>query len=141
MNQGIPPSRRNQGRSCAPASWPTDVINGEDTLPPPEGHNPQISFEDRKYYLPFETWLPKGPPYPRNPTLHSWFWRKGFKTQDPDVIVRAYKECMQRNSNLLLNLSPDTTGRLSDEAEDTMKEVARRIRNEPATLPNPARKE
>ena len=39
MNQEFDQSRDNRGRICEPASWPTDVINGEDTLSPPEGHN------------------------------------------------------------------------------------------------------
>src|ERR1035441_5722622 len=30
-NQGFKQSRANQGRMSEPASWPSDVINGEDT--------------------------------------------------------------------------------------------------------------
>jgi hypothetical protein len=33
MNQGFYQSRRNLGKICQPAGWPTDVINGEYTLP------------------------------------------------------------------------------------------------------------
>src|SRR6185437_6794182 len=99
MNQAYYQSKRNLGRICEPASWPTDVVNGEDTLPPPEGHNPQVTFEGKTYYKPM-------------PPMHSWFWRPGFETLSPDVIACIYRDCMQRNSNLLLNLSPDTTGRL-----------------------------
>src|SRR5438270_1913963 len=44
MNQAFYQSRRNLGRICEPASWPTDVINAEDTLPPPEGHDPRVQF-------------------------------------------------------------------------------------------------
>ena len=40
MNQAYYQSKRNLGRICEPKSWPTDVINGEDQLPPPEGHDP-----------------------------------------------------------------------------------------------------
>lgn len=60
-NQGFKQSRSNQGRLCETKSWPTDVINGEDTMPPLEGHDPQVAFQGRKYYMPFETWLPTGP--------------------------------------------------------------------------------
>jgi alpha-L-fucosidase len=126
-NQGFKQSRRNQGRICEAASWPTDVINGEDTPPPPERHDPHIEFEGKTYYLPFETWLPTGPIYAPMPTMHSWFWREGYKTQSAEVIANAYRDCMSRNANLLLNLGPDKTGRLPDEAVETMLSVAKMI--------------
>lgn len=129
MNQAFYQSRRNLGRTCEQASWPTDVINGEDTLPPPEGHNPLIKVGGKTYYLPLEAWIPTGPPYTPMPPMHSWFWREGFKTQDPQVIANAYRDCKARNSNLLLNLSPDTSGRLPDEAVQAMQHVAKLIRN------------
>jgi alpha-L-fucosidase len=128
MNQAFYQSKRNLGRICEPKSWPTDVINLEDSLPPPEGHNPNVTFEGKKYYMPLETWLPIGPPYEPLPPMHMWFWRETFKTQDPQTIADAYNACMQRNSNLLLNLSPDKTGRISDEQAAAMKQVAKLIR-------------
>lgn len=126
-NQGFKQSRRNQGRICEPASWPTDVINCEDTLPPPEGHDPHIEVEGKKYYLPVETWLPTGPPYKPIPPMHTWLWHEGYKTQSADVIASAYHDCMTRNANLLLNLAPDTTGRVPEEAVATMRSVAKLI--------------
>jgi alpha-L-fucosidase len=129
MNQAFYQSRRNQGRICEPASWPTDVINTEDTLPPPEGHNPHISFEGKEYYMPMEAWIPTGPPYKPMPPMHSWFWREAFVTQSAEVIAGVYRDCKKRNSNLLLNLSPDKTGRIPEEAAKTMSAVARLIRS------------
>ncbi|MBV9182822.1 MAG: alpha-L-fucosidase, partial [Acidobacteria bacterium] len=112
MNQAFYQSRRNQGRIVEPASWPTDVVNGEDTLPPADGHDPHIRFANRTYYLPMEAWIPTGPPYKPMPPMHSWFWREDFKTQSAETIAGVYRDCIQRKSNLLLNLSPDKTGRL-----------------------------
>ena len=129
MNQLFDQSRRNQGRICEAASWPTDVINGEDTLPPPEGHNPHVKFQGKEYYLPFETWLPTGPIYPPVPRVHTWFWHPWYKTQSAEVIASAYRACMARRVNLLLNLAPDRTGRLPDETVATMRRVAQQIRN------------
>jgi alpha-L-fucosidase len=129
MNQDFDHSRRNQGRICEPASWPTDVINGEDTLPPPEGHNPQVKYEGKEYYMPFETWLPTGPIYPPMPRVHTWFWHEGYKTQSAGVIAGAYHTCMAHHANLLLNLAPDRTGRLPDEAVETLHQVAEQIRS------------
>jgi alpha-L-fucosidase len=126
-NQGFKQSRRNQGRICEPASWPTDVINGEDTLPPAEGHDPHIKFEGKTYYMPFEIWLPTGPIYAPMPTMHSWFWREGYKTQSAQVIANAYRDSMSHNANLLLNLGPDKSGRVPDEAVETMHSVAKLI--------------
>jgi alpha-L-fucosidase len=128
MNQGFYQSRRNLGRICEIPSWPSDVINGEDTLPPPEGHDPNVKVEGVTRYLPMESWIPTGPPYKPMPPMHSWFWRPGFKTQDAQVIADAYRECKSRKANLLLNLSPDTSGRIPDEAVETMHQVSKLIK-------------
>jgi len=127
MNQGYYQSRRNLGRICEPKSWPSDVINGEDTLPPAEGHNPVVEMDGKKRYMPMESWIPTGPPYKPMPPMHSWFWREGFKTQDPQMIADAYHACRKAKANLLLNLSPDTSGRLPDEAVQTLKQVKKLI--------------
>ena len=128
MNQAFYQSKRNLGRICEPASWPSDVINTEDTLPPPEGHEPNIKFEGKTYYMPMEAWIPTGPPYKPMPPMHSWFWREGFQTQDPQIIANVYRDCKQRKSNLLLNLSPDTSGRLPDQTVQAMQQVAKLIK-------------
>jgi alpha-L-fucosidase len=129
-NQGFKQSRVNQGRICEPASWPSDVINGEDTLPPLEGHDPHVSYEKKQYYMPFETWLPTGPLYPKMPWMHTWFWHPWYKTQKAEVIAKAYQLCMSANSNLLLNLTPDNSGRLPEEQVRTMHRVAELIRHQ-----------
>jgi len=54
-NQGFDQSRCNQGRIGEPASWQSEVINGEDTLPPGGGHDPHVHFDYKDYYMPFET--------------------------------------------------------------------------------------
>jgi alpha-L-fucosidase len=129
MNQAFYQSRRNEGRICEPASWPTDVINAEDTLPSGKKHNPNVKFQDTKYYLPMEAWIPTGPLYPPMPPMHSWFWRAGFMMQPVETIVDAYSACRKRHANLLLNLSPDTRGKLPDDMVETLQEVSRRIHN------------
>jgi len=128
MNQAYYQSKRHLGRICEPKSFPTDVINGEDTLPPPEGHDPNIKFQGKTYYMPMEAWMPTGPPYKPMPPMHSWFWRPGFTTQSAETIASYYSDCRSRRSNLLLNLSPDTTGRLPEEAVNTLHDAARIIK-------------
>ena len=127
-NQGLQQSRANQGRLCESASWPTDVINGEDTLPPLEGHDPQVVYEKKAYYMPFETWLPTGPLYPPIPWAHTWFWHPWYKPQKPEVIAESYRICMEHNANLLLNMAPDNTGRIPQDQVETFQRVAELIR-------------
>jgi alpha-L-fucosidase len=131
MNQAYYQSRRNLGRICEPKSWPTDVINGEDTMPLPEGHDPHVKFEGTIYYMPMEAWIPTGPPYKPMPPMNSWFWRPGFTTQSAEKIASEYNDCRRRRSNLLLNLSPDTSGRLPEEAVNKLHEAARIINRKP----------
>lgn len=128
MNQAYYQSKRNLGRVCEAASWPVDVINCEDTLPPPEGHDPHVNVDGKQYYMPMEAWIPTGPPYEPMPPMHSWFWRPGFTTQSAEIIASHYHDCRSRNANLLLNLSPDTTGRLPEEAVETLQQAARLIK-------------
>lgn len=128
QNQGFKQSRVNQGRMTEPASWPCDVINGEDTLPPLEGHDPHISYEKKTYYLPFETWFPSGPIYPPMPTMHTWFWHPWYKPQSAEVIAEAYRLCLRGNANMLLNMAPDHTGRIPEDQVMTFRRVADLIR-------------
>jgi alpha-L-fucosidase len=78
-------------------------------------------------YLPMEAWIPTGPPYNPMPPMHSWLWREGFVTQSAEAIASEYQDCRSRRANLLLNLSPNTDGRLPDEAVQTLHEAARLI--------------
>ncbi len=128
-NQGFKQSRVNQGRMSERTSWPCDVINGEDTLPPLEGHDPHVIHDGKPYYMPFETWFPTGPIYPPMPTMHTWFWHPWYKPQSPEVIAEAYQLCMKGNANMLLNLAPDNTGQIPANQVETFRRVARLIRS------------
>lgn len=129
-NQGFKQSRVNQGRFCEPGSWPCDAINGEDTLPPLEGHDPHVEFEKKDYYMPFETWLPTGPPLPSMPWMHSWVWHPYYKPQPAAVIAEAYRLVLKGNSNLLLNMAPDKTGRIPEDQVETFHRVAELIQSQ-----------
>lgn len=128
-NQGFKQSRVNEGRFCEKGSWPSDVINGEDTLPPLGGHDPHITFEKKQYYMPFETWLPTGPIYPPMPTMHTWFWHPWYKPQSPEVIAEAHWLCMRAKSNIMVNLAPDNTGRIPEDQVATFRKVGELIRS------------
>jgi len=62
--------------------------------------------------------------------MNSWFWRSGFTTQSAEKIAGEYADCRKRNANLLLNLSPDTSGQLPEEAVNTLHQAARIIRGQ-----------
>jgi alpha-L-fucosidase len=79
------------------------------------------------YYMPMEAWMPTGPPYAPMPPMHSWFWRPGFETQSAAQIASYYNHCRKYNANLLLNLSPDTRGRLPEETVGKLHAAARII--------------
>src|SRR5439155_16390604 len=93
------------------------------------GHDPHVVFLGKTYYMPMESWIPVGPPYKPMPPMHSWFWREGFNTQSAKTIAGIMKDCRDRRANLLLNLSPDTSGRLPDEMVNTLREAVRIIRS------------
>ncbi|MFV0592531.1 MAG: alpha-L-fucosidase [Draconibacterium sp.] len=44
------------------------------------------------------------------PVRHQWFWRPDQNTRTLDYMVQSYFETVGQNSNLLVNLSPDTRG-------------------------------
>ncbi len=47
--------------------------------------------------------------------------------EGPEEIAEDYRACKERKTNLLLNLSPDTSGRLPDEAVKTLQQVKKLI--------------
>ena len=128
-NQGFYQSRKNQGKFCEPGSWPCDVINGEDTLPPQVGHDDRVVFEKKTYEMPYETWLPTGPPQKEMPWMNCWMWRSWYKPQPPQAIAESYRFCMRNNANLLLNMAPDNTGRIPQDQVETFQRVAELIRS------------
>lgn len=49
------------------------------------------------------------------PILHGWFWAAGKPVRTAAELVNIYYQSVGRNSNWLLNLSPDTRGLIPDE--------------------------
>jgi alpha-L-fucosidase len=94
--------------------WPTDLVNGERTLPPEKGHDPWMTFEDKKYYIPMEVC---------DTLAENWFWVEGDKPKPLEMLLNLYRECRRRNANLLLDVAPDRTGRIPDESVNRLKEL------------------
>ena len=106
--------------------WPTDVIAGERTLPPPEGHDPHISHDGKTYYIPMEVCdvsavgtFSKG-----------WFWEPGEQIKEVQrELVPLHRNTAARRANLLLNVTINRAGRIPETTVQRLRELGRTIRS------------
>lgn len=98
--------------------WPRDLISGEVTLPPPSGHDPWITMGGVKYYIPMEVC---------DTLARHWFWSADDALNSPATAYRLWRQCMERKANLLLDVAPDTTGRIPDATVRVLLEMKRLI--------------
>jgi alpha-L-fucosidase len=120
--------------------FPTDVLNGEVTVPPAAGHQPFRTVKGKQYYLPFEfepvsqrtgaggTNTPEGP-------VGVWFTYgegKGFPASQPlpaKTLFDWIKQSLDRGAaNVLLSLAADHTGSLRPDDARQLEEVGRMLR-------------
>ncbi|HID21224.1 MAG TPA: hypothetical protein EYP14_02340 [Planctomycetaceae bacterium] len=119
--------------------FPTDVLNGEITLPPLYGHDPYRTVEGKRYYLPYEFeavsqgWgvrrvanTPLGPA--------SWFTYgagRGFessRTFPVKPLAKWIKQAYDRGAdNVLVAAAPDHTGRLRPEDAEQLVRLGRAL--------------
>jgi alpha-L-fucosidase len=115
------------GAKVQPGCWPTDLVDGERTLPPPEGHKPLKEIAGKTFYIPMEVC---------DTLTANWFWLPN----DPPKSVRAlhnlYSNTVGRGANLLLDVPPDKTGRIPQDLADCLVELKKVIDN-PSLLPPP----
>ena len=102
------------GSTPNPASWPTDLLASERTTPTAAGHRPIKNVMGRTYYIPMETC---------DTLTANWFWRPNDPPRPVQSLLRAYSETVGRGANLLLNVPPDTTGRIPKEFVDRLMEL------------------
>ncbi|MHC4544938.1 MAG: alpha-L-fucosidase, partial [Planctomycetota bacterium] len=100
MNAGF----RN-GVEIFEGAWPSDLANGEVTLPPESGHQPIKLIQGKQYYIPMEVC---------DTLTGFWFWHPEDRARSPRHLYYLYSESIRRGANLLLNVSPDRTGRIPD---------------------------
>ncbi|MFH1743182.1 MAG: discoidin domain-containing protein, partial [bacterium] len=101
-------------------AWPTDLINGERTVPPVSGHNPVKQVNEKTYYLPMETSETIG---------QYWFWMPNDPPKSVRTLYRLYNESIKRGANLLLSVPPDKTGRIPREHVNRLLELKEVIDN------------
>lgn len=105
--------------------WPLDIIAGERSLAPPDGHVPTIEHNGKTYYIPMETCdtIAVG--------THSkgWFWEPGEQMKEVQrELLTLYRKTRSRKTNLLLNAAPDRHGRLPATTVQCLLELGEAIR-------------
>lgn len=96
--------------------FPTDILNGEERIPPPAGHDPDRVVEGKEYYLPFEYEITSQ----RNDSItlgnglmkgSVWFTYPQSNFYPVDSLFRFIRQSFERGgSNILLSTAPDKTG-------------------------------
>jgi alpha-L-fucosidase len=122
MNQGF-----RDGVEVPMTAWPTDLLNGERTLPPAAGHNSVKQVENETYYLPMEVCDTIG---------NNWFYIPNDPPKSTKHLYQLYSKTVGRGANLLLNVPPDKTGQMPAEHVNALMELKKIIDN-PSLLPSP----
>ncbi|MBL7189472.1 MAG: alpha-L-fucosidase [Phycisphaerae bacterium] len=108
------------GTEIPKGAWPTDLTNGERTLPPPSGHNPLQRIDGEEYYVPMEMC---------ETVTGNWFWHPGDRTRSIRHLHYLYRENLRRGANFLLNVSPDTTGQIPADQVKALMDLKAMIDN------------
>lgn len=97
-------------------AWPADVIGLEGRLPPEKGHNPWRTIEGKEYYLPAEVC---------HSLTSNWFFMPKDKPRPDEEVIKLARDCQARGANLLLNVPPDTHGRIPEESIQALKRLGK----------------
>jgi hypothetical protein len=115
--------------------FPTDILNGEERIPPAEGHNPCREIDDKTYYLPFEYEITSQRCDSR--TLGNglmpgsvWFTYPDGHFYPVDSLYNYIKQNYERGgSNILLSTAPDKTGSYRQADRDSLIRLGNLIYN------------
>lgn len=120
MNQGF-----QDGLVVPEWGWPTDLLNGERTVPP-AAHEPRKPVAGATHYLPMEVCDTIG---------GNWFWVPDDPPRPLRALVQLYRGSVGRGANLLLNVPPDSTGRIPPESIDALMAL-KQVIDDPGRLPD-----
>ena len=85
-------------------SWPTDVVNSErDVIPEPFIH--QQTWQGKSHFLGYEHCDVVG---------KDWFWTASDRARPVDKLFELYAGTTKAGGNLLLDVGPDRSGKLTD---------------------------
>lgn len=100
-------------------AWPADIMALERWLPnSTRPFNPWRRIEGRDIYLPGEVCENAG---------YEWFYKAGDGTRSDLELFGMYAVCRARGVNLLLNVPPDPSGRISDDYAAALQRLGRTI--------------
>ena len=104
--------------------WPTDILAGERTCPPPEGHNPWMEYEGKTYYIPMETCKTSA----QGTFSKGWFWEPGEQLKEVKrELLRLYRKVTGRGANLLLNIAIDREGKVPQATVEQLLKLGKTI--------------
>ena len=113
--------------------FPTDILNGEERIPPKEGHDPYRVVDSVTYYLPFEYEITSqrcdqrtlGNGYMPGST---WFTYSDSRFYPVDSLYKYIEQSFERGgSNILLSTAPDQTGQYREADRDSLVKLGKRI--------------
>lgn len=114
--------------------FPTDILNGEERLPPFGGHDPKRRVNGRNYYLPFEYEI-TSQCCDSNSLGHGlmkgsvWFTYPGSRFYPVDSLYNYIRQNFERGgSNVLLSTAPDKTGSYRKADKDSLIKLGKLIR-------------
>ena len=113
--------------------FPTDVLNGEVTLPPAAGHQAFREVNGKRYYLPFEfepvsQRIAKGTKTPWG-RVGAWFTTRDSQPFPAKQIFDWIQQAYTRGaSNVLLSLAPDHTGSMRPDDVRQLEELGKMLR-------------
>jgi alpha-L-fucosidase len=115
------------------AYFPTDILNGEERLPPASGHDPLRKINEKTYYLPFEYEITsqRCDSISLGNGLMSgsvWFTYPGSHFYPVDSLYRYIQESFARGgNNILLSTAPDKTGMYRAADSDSIVKLGKMI--------------
>jgi alpha-L-fucosidase len=113
--------------------FPTDIVNGEERIPPEGGHHPNRLIDFKTYYLPFEYEITSQRCDTRslgNGLMKGsvWFTYPDSRFYPIDSLYKYIKESYDRGgSNVLLSTAPDKTGSYRRQDADSIIKLGRMI--------------
>lgn len=115
--------------------FPTDILNGEERIPPILGHNPKRTVDNKTIYLPFEYEITsqccKHRSFGKGLMDGSvWFTYADSQFYPTDSLYKYIRQNFDRGgSNILLSTAPDKTGTYRKADSDSIIKLGKLIWN------------
>jgi alpha-L-fucosidase len=102
-------------------SWPTDILNSErDVIPEPFVN--QQTWQGKSHFLGYEHCDVVG---------KDWFWTAGDKARPTEKLFSLYEGAQKAGGNLLLDVGPDRSGKLTDWQIEALTKLKEKINTTP----------